>query len=97
MQIDETRKKKKKKDPAEGFLKHETQRGLSEGGASDVARFFISSPGGLDSFIPFHVCCFAASQSCVCSLNFLRVADEKKKAYLISTPSVHAETVSVVL
>lgn len=69
------------------FLKNKP-RGLSEGGLCDISYLFISSLAGLDSFILFHVCCFAASQSCVCSLNFLRVADEKKEEYLISTPSV---------
>ena len=56
-------------------------KGLSEGGVSDIIYLFISSPGGLDSFIRFHVCCFAASQSRVCSLNFLRVADEKEGVF----------------
>lgn len=40
---------------------------------------------GFDSFVAFHVCCSAASQSPVCSPNFLLM---KKKEHLISTPSV---------
>lgn len=71
MQIEQTHK-----PPAEGFQKCKP-KGLSEGGVSDIFYLFISSPGGLGSFIRFHVRCFAASQSCVCSPNFLRVADEK--------------------
>lgn len=63
--------------PRWGILKYKP-KGLSEGGVSGVVYLFISRPGGLDSFIPFHVCCFAASQAGVCSLNFLRVADEKE-------------------
>lgn len=74
MQIEKMRK------PCWGILKYKP-KGLSEGGVSDMTYLFISSPGGLDSFILFHVCCFAASQSRVCSLNFLRVADEKEGVF----------------
>lgn len=74
MQIEKMRK------PCWGILKYKP-KGLSEGGVSDIAYLFISGPGGLDSFILFHVCRFAASQSCVCSLNFLRVADEKEGVF----------------
>lgn len=66
--------------PRWGILKNKP-KGLSEGWVGDIIYLFISSPGGLDSFILFHVCCFAASQSPVCSLNFLRVADEKEGVF----------------
>lgn len=42
-----------------------------------IIYLFIFCLGGFYSLIRFHVCYFAASQFHVCSVNFLRVADEK--------------------